>query len=104
MPDSPIISVMKSTATGWKREAEKRREISGTDPVADTLEYCAGELAARLRDASEERYETVEVRAKREGVTPQTVRTWIRTNQLAAEEGPKGYRIPRDAQRVRQSA
>jgi hypothetical protein len=105
MSDSPIVSVMKSTATGWKREAEKRRAVSKTDPVADTLEYCAGELAARLRDASAaDQYETVEERARRERVTPQTVRNWIRTSQLAAEEGAKGYRIRRDAMRVRRSA
>jgi len=105
MADSPIVAVMKSTATGWKREAEKRRGISPVDPVADTLEYCAGELAARLRAAAaNDEYETVEERAKRERVTPQTVRIWIRTSQLAAEEGAKGYRIRRDAQRVRKSA
>lgn len=105
MSDSPIVSVMKSTARSWKSEAEKRRGISAVDPVADTLEYCAGELAARLRDASAlDQYETVEERAKRERVTPQTVRNWIRTNQLAAEDSAKGYRIRRDAQRARKTA
>jgi hypothetical protein len=102
--DSPIAAVVKSTATGWRKEAERRRAISGADPVADTLEYCAGEIAARLADVRDDEYETVEQRAKREGVTPQTVRIWIRANQLAAEGTAKGYRIRRDARRVRRSA
>jgi hypothetical protein len=104
MTDRVVDAIDRVTKT-WRLEAEERRRISTSDPVADTLVYCAGELAARLRAlASESTYETVEAVAAREGVTPQTVRTWIRTNQLPAEHGAKGYRIPKGAERVRRSA
>lgn len=99
-----VVDAVERAARSWRHEAEERRRISKSDPVADTLDYCAGELAARVRAAAAEaQLETVEQRAKREGVTPQTVREWIRTNQLAAQHGPKGYRIPRDAARVRRA-
>jgi hypothetical protein len=105
MNDRSLVSVVERTAKTWKQEAEKRRAISAVDPVADTLDYCAGEIAARLEALETDiSYESVDERAHREGVTPQTVRIWIRTNQLAATTGPKGYRIPVDAERVRQSA
>lgn len=100
-----VVGAIERVAKSWRDEAEERRRISKTDAVADTLDYCAGELAARLRGLTiEGTYETVEQRAKREGVTPQTVRAWIRTEQLPADETGKGYRIPRTAERVRRSA
>lgn len=100
-----VVSAVERVAKTWRQEAEERRRISKADPVADTLDYCAGEIAARIRSlAAETEYETVDQRASREGVTPQTVRGWIRSNQLAAQDGPKGYKIPRTAERVRKSA
>ena len=104
MPD-PVIGAVERVAKTWKDEAVKRRGISRSDPVADTLDYCAGELTARLRAIEKDaQLETVEQRAKREGVTPQTVRDWIRKEELPAQHGAKGYRIPRDAQRVRRAS
>jgi hypothetical protein len=99
-----VVGAIERVTMGWRQEAEKRRAISKSDPVADTLVYCAGELAARLRTlATELAYETVEQRAARERVTPQTVRVWIRTGQLSAHHGAKGYQIPADAERVRRA-
>jgi hypothetical protein len=99
-----VVSAVERTAKTWKEEADKRRRVSAVDPVADTLDYCAGELVARLQTlAVETAYESVDERARRERVTPQTVRNWIRAGQLAATDGPKGYLIPITAERVRQS-
>jgi hypothetical protein len=104
MTDIVVEAIDRVTKT-WREEAEERRRISKSDPVADTLVYCAGELSARLRSlTAESTYESVEAFAAREGVTPQTVRAWIRTEQIPAEHGPKGYRIPRGATRARRSA
>lgn len=97
-----MVGAIEGVTRSWRQEAEERRRISKSDPVADTLDYCAGELAARLRAlAVESETETVEQRAARDGVTPQTVRAWIRTGQLPAGNGPKGYLIPKSAERVR---
>jgi hypothetical protein len=99
------VTAIERVTKSWRQEAEERRRISRVDPIADTLDYCAGEIAARLRSiVVESNTESVEERAQRERVTPQTVRIWIRTNQLPAEHGAKGYRIPRDAVRARKSA
>lgn len=99
--DSLVIATIERTAKSWRTEAEERRRISKADPIADTLDYCAGELSERVRAIkTETQFETVEQRAKREHVTPQTVRIWIRKGQLAAEDGPKGYRIPVTAKRL----
>lgn len=103
MPDF-VASAIEGVAKTWRQEAQRRRAISASDAVADTLDYCAGELASRLRSlAAASEYETVEEVARREGVTPQTVREWCRTQQLPAEHGPKGYRIPKGAARVRRA-
>jgi hypothetical protein len=103
MPD-PVVGAVEGVAKTWRKEAEERRRISKSDPIADTLDYCAGELAARLRAiAADAQLESVEQRAKREGVTVQTIREWIRTGQLGAQHGPKGYRIPRDSVRIRRA-
>lgn len=104
MTDPLMLAVHAATKT-WRQEAEARRKVSRLDPVADTLEYCAGELAERLRSATAaSEWETVERRAAREGVTPQTVRAWIRTGQLHARPGAHGYQILASAERVRASA
>ena len=104
MTRSLVVMAAEGAAKSWSKEAEDRRKISKTDPIADTLDYCASELAARIRAVqSVDEFESVEERAKRDHVTPQTVRIWIRTGQLSAEDGPKGYRIPRDAKRIRRA-
>jgi hypothetical protein len=102
-----VVSAVEGVTRTWKLEAEKRRHISKADPVADTLEYCAGEIASRVKAVQfSDRGLTVEQYAKlpHVGVTAQTVRHWIRTRQLLAIETPKGYRIAADAKRMRRSA
>lgn len=89
-----VSSAVEGVARTWRQEAELRRRISKTDPIADTLDYCAGEIAARLRAVEETgKLLTVEQFARRESVTPQTVRNWIRGSRVAATETPKGYMI-----------
>jgi hypothetical protein len=100
-----VVGAIERVTKTWREEAAERRRISKSDPVADTLDYCAGEIATRLRTlATEAEYETVERRAEREGVTPQTVRAWIRAKQLPALEGPKGYRILASSVRIRSAS
>lgn len=95
------VAAVEGVTKGWKEEAEKRRRISRADPIADTLEYCAGELAARIKSAqSAETRLTVAQYASRAKVTPQTVCNWIRKGQLPAIDGPKGYLISADSKRV----
>lgn len=105
MPDL-VLTAVKGVTDTWMQEADKRRRISKSDPVADTLEYCAGELKSRLRSVHEDNRLTVEQYAKlpHVDVTPQTVRIWIRTGQLQAIDTPKGYKIAADAKRIRRSA
>lgn len=98
-----ITEAVQGVARDWRKEAERRRSISKADPVADTLEYCAGEVVARVRSVGDaDNLLTVEQYAAQPdvGVTAQTVRKWIRLGQLAAIETPKGYRVRKDAKRV----
>jgi hypothetical protein len=105
MPDL-VLSAAERVVKSWRQEAVKRREVSRLDPVADTLDYCAGELAARLRSIAEEtQFWTPEeyARLPHVNVTPQTVRIWIRGGQLSAQNGPKGYLIPKGAERTQRA-
>src|SRR5438270_9439783 len=100
-----VLSAIERAARSWSQEAQERRRISKLDSVADTLEHCASDLLERIREVrtAEERL-TTEAYAKKHGVTPQTVRTWIRTNQLPAMLGAKGYEIAANARRVRHAS
>lgn len=105
MTDLIVVGAIESVSRTWHEEAVERRRISKTDPIADTLDYCAGELAARLRDVASMTTDlTVEEYAQKVRVTPQTVRTWIRREELPAQHGPKGYRIPVTAVRTRKAS
>jgi hypothetical protein len=99
-----VVSAVEGVTRTWKQEAVKRREISKTDPIADTLEYCAGEIASRLKAVTVDHRLTVEQYAKREKVTPQTVRNWIRGGLLPAIESSKGYLISADSKRLKRTA
>lgn len=95
-----IETEVETAATDWASEAKRRRGISANDPVADTLEYCAGELKKRLenaRAAEKGEWLTVDeyIEAMPEGkrVTAQTVRGWIRRGMLSAKSTSRGYRI-----------
>lgn len=101
-----VIGAVEGVTRTWREEAEARRKISRSDPIADTLDWCAGELAARLRAVSAEtEYLTPEeyARLPHVNVTAQTVRTWCRTEQLPALPTAKGYRIPKHAVRARRA-
>lgn len=102
-----LTSEAENAAREWRKEAEERRQISKSDPVADTLEYCAGDLAKRLENARVAgEWLTVEEYAAQPDVdvTPQTVRAWIRSGQLAAVPTPRGYKIRKNETRVRRTA
>lgn len=100
-----VFRKVEATVTTWRQEAARRRAISKSDPVADALDYCSGEIALVMRDAKAEIVTvSVDEFAARERVTPQTVRNWIRAELLPAAPGPKGYRIPVDAKAPRRKA
>ena len=101
-----LVSAVEGVARTWTDEVKKRRLISKTDPVADAIEYCAGELVSRLHAVKKDNRLTVDQYAKlpHVDVTPQTVRYWIRTGQLQAIDTAKGYRIAADAKRLRRTA
>lgn len=100
-----VVRRVEATSRTWREEAERRRKISKIDPVAEVLDYCAGELSAVLRDAkAESETITVEQFAARERVTAQTVRAWIRRDLVPALWGAKGYIIPKDAKAPRRKA
>lgn len=87
-------------ADGWEQEATRRRQLSAHDPLADVLGYCASELRDRLQEiVSDTHFLTPEEYAAEHGVTPQTVRAWIRATQLEAVRTGTGWRIPRSASR-----
>lgn len=91
---SPVVSAVAGVARSWTEEASERRRISKVDPIADTLEYCAGELAKRLETVGDEsKFLAVAQFAARENVTEQTVRNWIRSERIAAIDTPNGYKI-----------
>lgn len=95
-----MFAELQSIATGWKGEATKRRRYTSVDPVADTLDHCAGELEAQvaaLKDGAY--YLTVEDYARLHDVSAPTVRAWIRTGQLRAITTDGGWRIRKDERR-----
>lgn len=100
---SDALRDVATIAGTWRTEAAERRRISALDPIADTLDYCASELQLRVREIEHATEEvTPEQYARAQGVTVQTVRTWIRTGRLQARETSKGYRIAKDARHVAQ--
>ena len=96
MTDDVVVSKVKATSKTWRDEAKRRRGISKSDPVADALDYCAGEITTVLElVASQPRPFTVDEFARDGRVTAQTVRTWIRDGVVPATLGAHGYEIPR---------
>lgn len=105
MADDVLSAAVSGVTRSWKQEAEERRRISKVDPIADTLDYCAGEIAARLKSVQETvRRLTVEQFAQRHDVTPQTVRNWIKAERIFAIETPKGWSISADQIPLKKSA
>ena len=98
-----ILASSRAVAETWRDEATRRRKISPTDPVADTMEFCATELLDHLQGVDRQTHWLgSEDFAQLHGVTPQTVRNWIRNSELEAVKTEKGgYMINRHATRQR---
>jgi len=45
-----VIAKIEAVGTEWRKEAPRLRAITPNDPVADTLECVAGELATQVRE------------------------------------------------------
>jgi len=94
-----LFGTIRAVAHGWRDEAVRRRRITQTDPVADTLEHCASEVEDQVQDLEAgAHFVTVEDYAELTGKTPQTVRSWIRRGRLQAVSTKHGLRIRRDAE------
>lgn len=101
-----VPSELLRAADEWESEAEDQRRISVTNPIADTLAYCAADLRERAKqvEAGRMAFSTVEY-AELHGIAPGTVRKWIARGELEATRGADGdWHIPRSAQRIRKSA
>lgn len=99
-----VLAAIETVAKGWSQEVARRRKVTKTDPVADTLEYTASELNEQLERLKEDyRMLTPEQYAelKGGGVTAQTIRNWINAGELEAHKGPHGWLIPLAAERRR---
>lgn len=96
-----VIGTAEGVAREWRDEAERRRVLSKTDPVADTLAFCAGELVSRMRSVSiaERESVTVERYAEIHDVSAQTVRQWCRRGLVPARMGGHGWLVRADAER-----
>lgn len=96
-----IAGTIESVARDWRAEAERRRGISATDPVADTLAYCAGELVNRVHALTfvVKDGQTVDAFAAKHDVTAQTVRQWCRRALVPAQLTSRGWIIAATAER-----
>ena len=95
-----VFAANRAAAESWQQEAADRRKISAIDPVADTLDYCAAEIFDRIAELDQKvNWVNTEEYAELHGITPQTVRSWIRSGDLDAHETPKGYVINRHTKR-----
>jgi excisionase family DNA binding protein len=95
-----MFAQLRALADGWQGEAGRRRQFTKTDPGADVLEHCASELTDQVAAlASDTYYLTVEDYARLHGVTPATVRAWIKRRELAAVTTERGWKIRRDERR-----
>jgi hypothetical protein len=88
-----ILSRANAAAITWEDTARKRRLLSATDPVADTLEFCARELRLTLDNAALEEVTIAEF-ARMHDRSEITVRRWCRDGLLGRKVG-KEYRIRR---------
>lgn len=98
--NSALASALKGLVDEWRKEIKIRRRRSQHDPVAEALDACAAEVqeTVKVYDAADATL-TVDQYAKDHGVTPQTVRNWIRRKELEARKTPNGWAIPRGAER-----
>lgn len=92
-----VFAQVRGLARTWHTEAERRRQVTRVEPVADTLDYNAGELEQLLSKLEEDTAMlTPGEFAKLHKTTPQTVSAWCRAGKLTGAV-PKGrsWLIPR---------
>lgn len=98
--ETTVVSALKE----YRDEANRRRQISKVDPVADAIEHIATDLSQRIELArlAEGEWLSVEDYAAQPDVnrTAQTVRAWIRAGQLAAKPTGRGYLIRKGEKRI----
>lgn len=91
-----VVTQMGAVATAWEREAGERRARWAADPVASSLDSCAGELRAAVRAAEVAMLEdTVEEFAAAHQRTAATVRRWCRQHLIDCRKTSKGWMIRR---------
>lgn len=99
-----IFEGVRATAKQWRSEAAQRRKVHNPDPIAAALDYCAEELLLRVKQMEKDSEGlTVHQYARLKKCSPQTIRNWIRRGELRAERTPRGFIIPRAADRRRAS-
>ncbi len=101
-----LLASFGALGKAWREEATRRRKLTPNDAGADTLDYCAAEMArhVELQRAGTHRL-TVEQYAALKGVSEQTVRNWIRRGELEAEPGARGgYAVSPLAERKRRAS
>lgn len=89
----------------WRSEVARRRKVTGVDPIADAIDYCAAQLEVEVKEAkAEDQYLSVAEYAALTGKTTATVRKWCRLGRIHAEKTVDGdYRIPKNPRQARAS-
>ena len=86
-----LLAEVRALGNDWRADAKRIKQLSPSSEVASTLEGVAEELDRLvLHLESGTKYLTVQGYAEMHGVTPQTVRNWIRTGQLTTVNGTQG--------------
>jgi excisionase family DNA binding protein len=100
-----LLDSVQTVSRGWRSEAERRRKVAKADPVAEALDFCAGELESHCTLLRAE-YATVSVEqyANANNASVQTIRNWIHDGTLPAERTARGYRIAPNAVRMKQAS
>lgn len=98
-----IFAQFKGLIKNWHQEAERRRKVTTVDPVADTIDYVAGELETVVKRLEED---TVMLKpgefARLHKTSAQTVTAWCRSGKISgAEPNGRSWLIPRTAQAPR---
>lgn len=94
-----LFGMLDGVVTSWRQEVARRREVTPVDPVADTIDYQARELAVVLKQLRHDfRTLTPEQYARLVGKSASTVRRWCARGILPCErDGAGDYVIPAGA-------
>lgn len=100
-----VLATFEPVRDGWREKAADRRALTAVDPAADVLEHCVKDIdaaIAKLRAAAQ-LLTTLEY-AQLHHVTRQAVAKWCRRGEIAGAQWTEGgWRIPREARRVRRA-